>query len=265
MVNRVQSPIRNSGHIFVAGGTGFLGYRVVRALLDAGADVTVMTRPDTEDRLGVLRSQVRLVTGDVWNPASLRGRARGHAAVIHLIGGVKPDPQRGLTFRHLNFVSARNITQMAINDGVPHFVFLSAAANPIGLSREYIESKREAERYLSKSGLAWTIIRTPPLFIPGTGRNPFYRLLSLWGFVPLLGRMFQGYAPLSADTAARAIASLALTGDAVHNRTLSARQFRREGRGAERRLIPAARVIEVDTGDGSEAEPPFGWLPSPER
>jgi nucleoside-diphosphate-sugar epimerase len=95
----------------------------------------------------------------VWNPASLRGRARSHHAVVHLIGGTRPDPARGLTFRHLNFVSARNVAEIAVRDAVPHFVLLSASAAPLGVSGEYIDSKREAEDYLKKTGLTWTIIR----------------------------------------------------------------------------------------------------------
>src|SRR5258708_3645410 len=70
--------------VFVTGGTGFLGYRVVRALLEQGADVTVLVKPGSEDKLGVLRGRVQYVEGDPWNPASLRGRSRGHAAVVHL-------------------------------------------------------------------------------------------------------------------------------------------------------------------------------------
>src|SRR5574337_356035 len=96
---------RNARRVFVTGGTGFLGYRVVRALLEQEAEVTVLIRPEGEEKLGALQGRVHRVHGDVWNPASLRGRARGHAVVVHLVGGAKPDPARGLTFRHLNFVS----------------------------------------------------------------------------------------------------------------------------------------------------------------
>src|SRR4051794_35643742 len=100
--------------IFVAGGTGFLGYRVVRALLEQSAEVTVLIKAGSEEKLGALKGRVQVVQGDPWDPASLRGRSRGHAAVVHLVGGLKPNPARGLTFRHLNYISARNVAQMAV-------------------------------------------------------------------------------------------------------------------------------------------------------
>src|SRR5579863_5091910 len=119
--------------ILVTGGTGFLGFHVVQALLDSDADVTVIGRPEAEERLGAIREHIRWLPGDVWNASSLRGRARGEQAVVHLVGSVKADPKRGLTFRHLNFLSARNVAQMAVSDGVPHMLLLSASARMSGV------------------------------------------------------------------------------------------------------------------------------------
>jgi uncharacterized protein YbjT (DUF2867 family) len=254
-------PETNPRRVFVAGGTGFLGYRVVRALLDEGAEVTVLVRPDAEEKLGALRGQVRWIHGDAWNPASLRGRSRGHAVVLHLIGGVKPDPARGLTFRHLNTLSAHNVTQMAVNDGVPHLILLSASAAPIGVSGEYIESKREAERHLQKSGLAWTIIRAPLLYVPGGERNPLYQVFTALSLIPLLGLPFTARAPLAVDTAARGIASLAMSADSFQTRLIGPRQLRRFGRASERKRIPEPISFVPEIGDQDIDEPPFGWLP----
>lgn len=250
---------RKPRRIFVAGGTGFVGYRVVWALLDEGAEVTVLVRPESEEKLGPLRHRVRQVIGDPWNPASLRGRARGHHVVVHLMGGMKPDPKRGLTFRHLNFVSARNVAQMAVNDGVPHFVLLSASVAPLGVPGGYIESKREAERYVQKSGLAWTIVRAPALYAPGGIRNSLSVLIAFLSRFPLLGLPFAPYAPMSVDRAARGIASLALTGDDLDNRLITPRALRRIGRAAERRYTPPPEALIAAGRD--DDEPPFGWLP----
>jgi uncharacterized protein YbjT (DUF2867 family) len=248
--------------IFVAGGSGFLGFRVVRALLEQEAKVTVLVRPDNEDKLGTLRSKVDCVEGDVWNPASLKGRARGHSAVIHLVGGLKPDPSRGLTFRHLNFVSARNVAQMAVSDGVPHFVLLSAAVAPFGAGSSYLDSKRDAEEYLRKTGLTWTIIRAPALFDPGRRRNPMYLLMSLVGYIPLLGMALSTHTPLAVDTAARGIASLAISGDTQNDRLIGPRQLRRLGRAQEKKLRPVVPVRALsEDRKGDDDEPPFGWLP----
>jgi uncharacterized protein YbjT (DUF2867 family) len=248
--------------VFVTGGTGFLGYRVVRALLEQGANVTVLVKPGSEDKLGVLRGRVEWVQGDPWNPASLRGRGRGHSVVVHLVGGVKPDPARGLTFRYLNYVSARNIAQMAVSDGISHMVLLSVSAAPLGISGGYTESKRDAEQYIRTTGLTWTIIRAPTLYAPGERRNPLYLLISLIGAIPLLNILLAPYVPMAVDTAARGIASLALSTDSLHDRLIRPRQLRRVGRAQERRLMPPAGTRQSnDSFDDAPDEPPFGWLP----
>lgn len=257
--------VQSVKRVFVTGGTGFLGYRVIRALLDEGTDVTVLVQPGGEEKLGALRGRIQWVPGDVWNPGSLRGRARNHNVAIHLVGGVKPDPARGLTFRHLNFVSARNVAQMAVSDGVAHFILLSAS-NPlfgIGGATGYLESKREAESYLQKSGLTWTIVRAPPLYAPGEGRNPAFLLISVLSHIPLLGLPFSPQAPLAVDTAARGIASLALSSDSSHDRLIQPRQLRRLGRSMERRLMPIPDPTDSSDEEPGLDEPPFGWLPPP--
>jgi uncharacterized protein YbjT (DUF2867 family) len=249
--------------VLVIGATGFLGYRVVRALLDEGASVTALVQPNLTEPLGPLSSRVQVLEADVWNPASLKGRARNQAVAIHLVGGLKPDPTRGLTFRHLNFVSARNTMQMAVSDGVPHYLFLSVAQAPLGVSGEYLESKRDAEGYLRKTGLGWTIVRAPALYVPGQPRRLPYALLSALSRLPLIGLPFAQSAPLAADTAARAIAALAMSADLNDDRLVMPTALRRLGRQAERRLTHrsthAPTFIKVH--DGDDDEPPFGWLP----
>jgi len=251
--------------VFVTGATGILGYRVVRALLDEGAQVTALIQPDGEDRLGNLRGYVHSIAGDVWNPSSLKGRARGHGVVVHLVGGIKPDLSRGLTFRYLNTFSARNVMQMAVSDGVSHFVLLSAESTPWGVSAEYLESKREAEGYLKKTGLDYTIIRAPALYVPGGERNPIYVLLGLLRMIPLVG-LLGGTASLAVDTAARAIASLAVNAPPGVERIVSARRLRQIGQEIERKI---SKLVNENTkmnkrrraNPVDEDEPPFGWLP----
>jgi nucleoside-diphosphate-sugar epimerase len=243
--------------ILITGGTGFLGFQVVRALLDEDADVTVIGRPGAEDRLGALRERIHWQPADVWNAASLRGRARNQQVVIHLIGGVKTEPKRGLTFRHLNVLSTRNVAQMAVSDGVPHMLLLSAAARTPGVPGGYLESKREAEDYLRKTGLAWTIVRAPSLYAPGQRRNPLYSLLTALRWLPLIGWPLTPIAPISVEVAARGIARLALGVELTQNHVIGPGPLWALGR------IPMSvlNVPATDTEDPLD-NTPFGWLPS---
>lgn len=258
---------RNWNKVFVTGGTSFVGLRVVAALVNAGADVTVLVRPDHEEKLGTLRRHVHMVSGDVWNIASLRGRSRGHGVVIHLVGSLRARPNRGQTFHQLNLVSARNAISMAVGDGVPYFVLLSAVSRPPGVSIEYLRSKREAEEYLRGSGLRWAIIRAPVLFDREQRGGAFLNTLSRIGALPLL-RVFAGRrAPLPVELAARGIAQASLQSELPPNRVLYAGDLRRLGRvtGPKKARLRPSRLPEPEPDPLPDDEVPFGWLPDPPR
>jgi NADH dehydrogenase len=258
---------RNWNRIFVTGGTSFLGLRVVAALIEQGADVTVLVRPENEDKLGALRRHVRLVSGNVWDRASLKGRSRGHGAVVHLVGSIHAQPERGLTFQQLNLVSARNAISMAVSDGVPYFVLLSAVAKPLGVSSEYIYSKREAEDYLRGSGLTWAIVRAPLLFDASQRRSAPFRLMSTIGGLPLVRVLIGRRAPLSVDIAARGIAKLALRDELPRSQRYYAGDLRRLGRVKRPKSEPepapwlSRSPASPSADQWPEDEIPFGWLP----
>jgi uncharacterized protein YbjT (DUF2867 family) len=258
---------RNWNKVFVTGGTGFIGLRVVTALVNAGADVTVLVRPEDEEKLGPLRRHIRMVSGDVWTVASLKGRSRGNGAVIHLVGSIRAQPERGFTFHQLNLVSARNVVSMAVSDGVPYFVLLSPASRPSGVSIEYVRSKRQAENYLRTSGLRWAIVRAPLMFDRDQPGGQFYALLSRIGALPFLRVFFGRRSPLPVDIAARGIARAALLAELPPNRLLYAGDLRRLGREIieqrQRTRIRMSRLLpRRDSGDDlADDEAPFGWLP----
>ncbi|MCB9435503.1 MAG: NAD(P)H-binding protein [Anaerolineales bacterium] len=251
---QVQRPKR----ILVTGGTGFLGFRVVMALLELEAEVTLIARPDRRDILAPLQGKVTITHADVWNRASLKGRARGHDSVVHLVGSTHTDPARGLTYNQINLVSARNVTAMTVSDGVPYMVLLSTIMRPLDLPGEYIRSKREAEDYLKNTGLDWTIVRAPALFSPR--RHWGLRLASVFGALFPFNLLAGHLMPLSVDITARAIARMAVYPQVMRNRTVYAPQLRRVARQSRLRQ-PLARPIFSAQGNEDIDEVPFGWLP----
>lgn len=254
---------RNWNKVFVTGGTSFVGLWVVAALIEAGAEVTVLVRPDSEEKLGALRRHVRLVYGDVWNSASLKGRSRGYGVVVHLVGSLRAQPERGLTFQQLNLVAARHVINMAVSDGVPGLVLLSAASKPPGVPVEYLRSKREAEMYLKESGLRWTVVRAPILFDRVQPGGRFFALLSQIGALPLLRILTGRYAPLPVDIAGRGIARIALEAESWQAQTVYAGRLRRYGRRGNARRDPKLprRRPPSTPFDKVDDETPFGWLP----
>jgi uncharacterized protein YbjT (DUF2867 family) len=227
-----------------------------------------MVRPDAKDKLGALAQRVRRITADVWDPASLRGRARDHAHVIHTVGSMVANPAQGLTYHRLNFVSARNATNMCISDGVPNLVLISSVRAP-WINRRYIHAKREAEAYIARVGLNAQIIRAPLVYLRGQSRPLFYQMITLLGSTPPISWLgFNRIAPMPVDILARGIARITL--EEHHTKTyyyapdLRRRNSRQEQRGIVPMAIP--RIPNqpprpVHPFETLPEDTPFGWSP----
>ena len=258
--------------VLVTGGGTFLGDNIAAALLAEGAEVTLLVRPGAEDKLGPLEQRVRWWTADVWEPSSLKGRARGNHSVVHTVGSMTADPAHGLTYHWLNFVSARNVANMCVSGGVQHMVLLSSARAP-WIPREYIAAKHEAEDYMERVGLQSTIIRAPIAYMRGTPRHPLYRLMTLLGLLaPFSWLGFRRIAPMAVDVLARGAARIVLEPHADkaifyardlrrRNSTREIRQgvsLRQHERESEAPARPANPLQAIDE------DVPFGWTPPEE-
>lgn len=255
--------------VLVTGGGTFLGDNIASALLAEGVDVTLLVRPGTEDRLGPLAQRVRWWSADVWDPASLRGRARGHYSVVHTVGSLVADPTQGLTHHRLNFLSARNVANMCVSDGVSRMVLMSSARAP-WISRPYIRSKREAEDYLLRVGMESAIIRAPITYLRGQRRPLFYMIMTMLGSVPPISWLgFGRFAPMPVDMLARGVARIAIQPQ-LEKRVYFAPDLRRrnsrdEARGGRIRLPGNTSAQQTDSSlhpfDLLDEDSPFGWTP----
>lgn len=257
-----------TNRVLVTGGGTYLGINIASALLAEGADVTLLIREGNQARLGILETRVRWFTADVWDAASLKGRARGHGAVIHTVGSMVADPSQGLTYHRLNVISARNAANMCITDGVGHFVLMSSPYAP-WVGRQYVHAKREAEAYVRRVGLKTSVIRAPLTYVRGAKRPFFYRLMTLLAHVPPLSLALRRIAPMRLDIVARAVARVALT-QPTNGQTLYRRDLRRLNTRDERRgrvevgqaPAPADDRLPFELLDD---DTPFGWMPPTPR
>lgn len=166
-----------SGHsVFVTGANGYLGCRLVPALLARGHRVTALVRSGRES---VLPDGCRVLTGDALDPASFRDGLGDADTLVHLVGVAHPSPAKAVAFRQVDLASLRAAVAAARHAGVKHFVYLSVA-QPAPLMHAYLAARAEGEALLGASGIASTILR--PWYVLGPGHRwplallPFYWL-----------------------------------------------------------------------------------------
>lgn len=145
--------------IAVTGGTGFVGSRLIEALIEAGHDISALTRRPQDDR-----PSVNWVAGSMEDEAALDRLAEGADALIHVAGVINAD-QAG--FETGNVQGTATVIAAARAAKVPRFVHVSSlAAREPQLSR-YGNSKARSEALVGESGLDFAIVRPPAVYGPG--------------------------------------------------------------------------------------------------
>src|SRR6056297_1179795 len=150
--------------VLVAGGTGFIGSYLCRALADDGHAVTALSRSPEGTPEGVTG-----VRGDVTDYDSVESAVEGHDAVVNLVA-LSPlfEPDGGNRMHdRIHRGGTANLVRAAEDGGVDGFVQLSAlGADPNG-DTAYIRAKGEAEEIVRDSDLDWTIFRPSVVFGEG--------------------------------------------------------------------------------------------------
>ena len=172
-----SGPTSQRHRVFVTGGTGYVGRRLIRILLARGHEVRALARPGSERHLppGAVA-----VLGNALEATSFAPQVAPADTLIHLVGIPHPAPWKGPQFRAVDLVSAKALVTAALTGGIKHFVYVSVA-HPAPVMKAYIEVRRECEALIRVSGLAATILR--PWYVLGPGHRwpicllPIYWLL----------------------------------------------------------------------------------------
>lgn len=161
----------------VTGATGFVGRHLAEALQQRGSVVTALAR--SPEKAKALTDQgMRVVLGDLHDPAALERAVKGQDIVYHVAGMVAARDET--EFIRANRDGTRNVLVAAERGGKPRFVLISslAAAGPAArgvplTGREtpnpvtaYGRSKLAAERAVAASSLRWSIVRPPMVYGP---------------------------------------------------------------------------------------------------
>lgn len=115
-----------SRRVVVTGATGFIGRRLVRQLLAAGASVRVLVR--SPDRLDpAARGRVDVVVGDIRHPGSLDAALHGADTVLHLAALAKAWSNDPSAFSETNERAVAKLLDAARHHGIRRLVHVSTA------------------------------------------------------------------------------------------------------------------------------------------
>ncbi len=205
--------------ILVTGASGFVGNGIVAKLAQDGHQVVCLVRPGSEDKLKLhpeVQSAVTIAPGDLFDTGSLEGALDGCEAVVHLVGIIREQPRRGVTFSRIHVTGTENILKAAKKAGVRRFIHMSALGARDGATSAYHQTKHDAEQLVMQSKIPYTIFRPSVIFGPG---DEFVNMLAdivRLPITPVIGDGSYLLQPVSRRTVAD-IFSRALTLEAATN------------------------------------------------
>lgn len=168
----------SESYIFLAGASRALGREIAKCLIQQGLKVKAMLRSNAA-RAELEAMGIEVVLADALNVADVERAMLGDEvayAVVSTVGGLPKDGQRA------DYLGNKNLIDAAVKARAQKFILVSsigsgnsaAALPPQALEtlRAVLIEKEQAEKYLTNSGLTYTVIRPGGLKSePATGNG----------------------------------------------------------------------------------------------
>lgn len=169
--------------VFITGGTGYIGSRLIKALL-ATEDYHIKTliRKGSENKLP---KGCEIIYADALDADTYKNNIAPATIFVHLIGVAHPSPAKAEQFRKIDLVSVQQAAKAAATAGTKHFIYLSVAMYPTKIMKDYQAVRTEGESILLQQHFTCSFIR--PWYVLGPGHwwplllKPFYWLAT---FIP---------------------------------------------------------------------------------
>lgn len=160
--------------VFVTGGTGYIGDRLIPLLGQRGHEIKALVRPGSERKLPAGTTPV---LADPLRMDSYTDSVRDSDTFVHLIGVPHPSPAKAKEFREIDLVSVQVAVKAARDAGIGHFIYLSVA-QPAAMMQAFIAVRSEGERMIRESGMRSTFVR--PWYVLGPGHRWAYVLVPFY-------------------------------------------------------------------------------------
>jgi len=160
--------------VFITGGTGYMGSRLIPLLVQRGHAVKALVRQGSEAKVP---AGATAIVADPLRLDSYTEQVRDSDTFVHLIGVAHPSPAKAKEFREIDLVSAQVAVKAARDARIGHFIYLSVA-QPAKMMQAFIAVRSEGERMIRESGMRATFVR--PWYVLGPGHRWAYVLLPFY-------------------------------------------------------------------------------------
>ena len=214
--------------VFVTGGTGYIGSRVIPQLVARGHAVRALTRTESVPRLphGCIP-----VIGNALDATTFAHHVDGCDTFIQLVGTPHPSPSKAAEFERVDFVSARESVAAASSSGISHFIYLSVAQSA-SVMRAYVDVRMRGEGLVREWAFAdpnrhSTFLR--PWYVLGPGHRWPYALFPLYWAMEAIPSMRDKARELGLVTIAQMVATIVTAVEAAPSseRVVSVPEIRR--------------------------------------
>lgn len=196
-----------SRRIFVTGGTGYIGSRLIPRLAARGHQVTALARSGSGQKLP---NGCTPVTGDALDGASYEQHLAACDTFIQLVGVAHPSPAKAKEFVAIDQRSGNEAIRAAKRAGIAHFIYVSVA-HPAPAMHAYIAARSACEEELVASGLNATILR--PWYVLGPGHRWPYALIPFYWLAERIPSTREGARRLGLVTVEQMLRALAAAVD----------------------------------------------------
>jgi uncharacterized protein YbjT (DUF2867 family) len=167
--------------VFITGGTGYIGKRLIKSLVARGHEVIALVRKGSESKLP---QGVRPVIANPFDPSTFQNQVPHDAVFVQLLGVSHPSPRKKELFRKVDLQSLKASADVASIARVFHFVYISVAMAETNVMKDYREVRKEGEAYCLSKGLNCSFIR--PWYVLGPGHWWPVLLLPLYAIAALV-------------------------------------------------------------------------------
>ncbi|MEO8218030.1 MAG: NAD(P)H-binding protein, partial [Acidobacteriota bacterium] len=172
--------------VFVTGGTGYIGQRLVPLLVSRGHVVRALVRSKSRARLP---QGCEAVIGDALDSRTFAGQISPSTVFIQLVGISHPSPAKAEEFKRVDLASVRASVAAATTGKIEHFIYVSVA-QPAPVMAAYVRVRAEGEDLIRRSGMPATILR--PWYVLGPGHRWPYLLLPIYSLAERLPATREG-------------------------------------------------------------------------